>query len=132
MIQIQEPISPWEIAHINCLTALHPGGDRSCNAFLVLADRVISNLGLFQNIVSDRDLEFNSALLRNIHNLFGTKVSLLTAYNPQADDLSERMIQILEEMIKRLCAYGLEFKYLDGLTYYRCTLIPALELEYDK
>ncbi|MBW0520635.1 hypothetical protein O181_060350 [Austropuccinia psidii MF-1] len=99
---------------------------------IIISNGVISNTGLFQNIVSDRDLKFNSALLRNIHNLFGAKVSLLTAYNPQADDLSERILQILKEMIKIFCAYGLEFKYLDGLTHYWCTLIPALELEYDK
>ncbi|MBW0500302.1 hypothetical protein O181_040017 [Austropuccinia psidii MF-1] len=33
-------------------------------------------------------------------------------------------------MIKRFCAYGLEFKDSDGFTHYWCTLIPALELEY--
>ncbi|MBW0486788.1 hypothetical protein O181_026503 [Austropuccinia psidii MF-1] len=42
------------------------------------------------------------------------------------------MIQILEVMIKRLCAYGLEFKYSDGFAHDWCTLIPALELEYNK
>ncbi|MBW0537198.1 hypothetical protein O181_076913 [Austropuccinia psidii MF-1] len=33
-------------------------------------------------------------------------------------------------MIRRFCAYGLEFKDLDGFTHEWCTLIPALELEY--
>ncbi|MBW0569692.1 hypothetical protein O181_109407 [Austropuccinia psidii MF-1] len=40
------------------------------------------------------------------------------------------MIQILEEMIRRFCAYGLEFKDSDGFTHDWCTLIPALELAY--
>ncbi|MBW0543916.1 hypothetical protein O181_083631 [Austropuccinia psidii MF-1] len=40
------------------------------------------------------------------------------------------MIQTFEEMIKRFCAYGLEFKYSYGLTNDWCTLIPALELAY--
>ncbi|MBW0591262.1 hypothetical protein O181_130977 [Austropuccinia psidii MF-1] len=40
------------------------------------------------------------------------------------------MIQTLEDMIRRFCAYGLEFKYSDGFTHDWCTLIPALELEY--
>ncbi|MBW0576243.1 hypothetical protein O181_115958 [Austropuccinia psidii MF-1] len=40
------------------------------------------------------------------------------------------MIQTLEDMIKRFCAYGLEFKESDGFTHDWCTLIPALELEY--
>ncbi|MBW0462798.1 hypothetical protein O181_002513 [Austropuccinia psidii MF-1] len=40
------------------------------------------------------------------------------------------MIQTLEDMIKRLCAYGLEFKDSDGFTHDLCTLIQALELAY--
>ncbi|MBW0508689.1 hypothetical protein O181_048404 [Austropuccinia psidii MF-1] len=33
-------------------------------------------------------------------------------------------------MIKRFCAYGLEFNDSDGFTHDWCTLIPALELAY--
>ncbi|MBW0532491.1 hypothetical protein O181_072206 [Austropuccinia psidii MF-1] len=40
------------------------------------------------------------------------------------------MIQNLEDMIRRFCAYGLEFKDSDGFTHDWCTLIPALELAY--
>ncbi|MBW0568203.1 hypothetical protein O181_107918 [Austropuccinia psidii MF-1] len=40
------------------------------------------------------------------------------------------MIQTLEDMIRRFCAYGLEFKVSDGFTHDWCTLIPALELAY--
>ncbi|MBW0461321.1 hypothetical protein O181_001036 [Austropuccinia psidii MF-1] len=40
------------------------------------------------------------------------------------------MIQALEDMIRRFCAYGLEFKYSDDFTPDCCTLIPALELAY--
>ncbi|MBW0545555.1 hypothetical protein O181_085270 [Austropuccinia psidii MF-1] len=83
MIQIQESKSPWEIAHMDWVTALPPG-DRSYNACLVLVDRysktpmflpchkddtamdtaiiiwnkVISHTGLCQNIISDRDPKF--------------------------------------------------------------------------
>ncbi|MBW0569657.1 hypothetical protein O181_109372 [Austropuccinia psidii MF-1] len=156
MIQIQEPKSLWEIVHMDWVTALPPGGDRSYNACLVLVDRysetpmflpchkddtamhtaimiwnkVISHTGLFQNIISDRDPKFTSALWTNLHNLFGTKLSFSTAYHPQTDDLAERMIQTLEDMIRRFCAYGLEFKDSDGFTHDWCTLIPALELAY--
>ncbi|MBW0460401.1 hypothetical protein O181_000116 [Austropuccinia psidii MF-1] len=42
------------------------------------------------------------------------------------------MIQNLEDMIRRLCAYGLEFKDSDGFTPDWCKLIPALELAYKK
>ncbi|MBW0540689.1 hypothetical protein O181_080404 [Austropuccinia psidii MF-1] len=40
------------------------------------------------------------------------------------------MIQTLEDMIRRFCAYGLEFKDSDSFTHDWCTLIPALELAY--
>ncbi|MBW0558251.1 hypothetical protein O181_097966 [Austropuccinia psidii MF-1] len=62
--------------------------------------------------------------------LFWKKLSFSTAYHPLTDGLAERMIQTLEDMIRRLCAYGLEFKDSDGFTHDWCTLIPALELAY--
>ncbi|MBW0518932.1 hypothetical protein O181_058647 [Austropuccinia psidii MF-1] len=40
------------------------------------------------------------------------------------------MIQTLEDMIQRFCAYGLELKDSFGFTQNCCTLIPALELAY--
>ncbi|MBW0525704.1 hypothetical protein O181_065419 [Austropuccinia psidii MF-1] len=97
---------------------------------LLLFIRVISHTGLFKNIISDRDPKFTSALWTNIHRFFGTKLSFSTAYYPQTDGLAERMIQALEDMIRRFCAYGLKFKDSDGFTHYWCTLIPALELAY--
>ncbi|MBW0566442.1 hypothetical protein O181_106157 [Austropuccinia psidii MF-1] len=126
MIQIQEPKSPWEIVHMDWITALPPGGDRSYNACLVLVDRyskacmflpchkddtpmdtaitiwnkVIRHTGVFQNIISDRDPKFTSAFWTNLHKLFGTKQSFSTAYHPQTDGIAERMIQTLEEMIR--------------------------------
>ncbi|MBW0547791.1 hypothetical protein O181_087506 [Austropuccinia psidii MF-1] len=156
MIQIQEPKSPWEIAHMDWVTALPPGGDRSYNECLVLVERyskspmflpchkddtamdtaimiwnkVIRHTGLCQNIISERDPKFTSAVWTNLHNLFGTKLSFSTSYHPQTYGIAERMIQTLEEIIRRLYAYGLEFKDSDGFTHDWCTLIPALELAY--
>ncbi|MBW0572734.1 hypothetical protein O181_112449 [Austropuccinia psidii MF-1] len=140
MIEIQEPKSPWEIVYMDWVTALPPGGDRSCNACLVLVDRYIKtptflpchkdytamdtaiiiwnkgigHTGLFQNIISDKHPKFTSALWTNLHKLFGTKLSFSTAYHPQTDGLAEIMIQMLEDMIRRFYAYGLEFKDFDG------------------
>ncbi|MBW0571887.1 hypothetical protein O181_111602 [Austropuccinia psidii MF-1] len=31
MIHIQEPNTPWEVVHMDWLTSLPPGGDKSCN-----------------------------------------------------------------------------------------------------
>ncbi|MBW0547704.1 hypothetical protein O181_087419 [Austropuccinia psidii MF-1] len=86
--------------------------------------------GIFTNIVSDRDPKFTSALWTNLNKLFSTKLSFYTAYHPQTDGLAERMIQTLEDMVRRVCAYGLEFKDCDGFTKDWCTLAPALKLAY--
>ncbi|MBW0507651.1 hypothetical protein O181_047366 [Austropuccinia psidii MF-1] len=40
------------------------------------------------------------------------------------------MIQTLEDMERRFCAYGLEFKHCVGFTHYWCNILPELELEY--
>ncbi|MBW0460638.1 hypothetical protein O181_000353 [Austropuccinia psidii MF-1] len=118
MIKIQEPRKRWEIVHMDWVTGLPPGGDRSYNACLVIVDRfskipiflpchkddtamdkglliwniLISWTGIFTNIISDRDPKFNSALCRNLHHLFGTNLSFSTAYHPQTYGLAERMI----------------------------------------
>ncbi|MBW0500378.1 hypothetical protein O181_040093 [Austropuccinia psidii MF-1] len=138
------------------VTSLPPGEDRSYNTSLVLAyryrktlmffpyhkdntdidtaiiiwNKVISHTGLFQNIISDRDPHFTSALWKNLHNLFGRKLSFSTAYHTQTDGLAEIMIQTLEDMIRRFGAYGLELKDSYGFTHDWCTLIPALDLSY--
>ncbi|MBW0517145.1 hypothetical protein O181_056860 [Austropuccinia psidii MF-1] len=141
---------------MNWVTELPPSGGRSYNACLVIAERysktpiflqhhkddtsmdtdlllwnrLFSPIGLFKNIISDRDPKFTSALWTNLHRVFGTKLSFSTAYHPQTNGLAERMIQTLEDMIRRFFSYGLEFKGSDGFTHYWFTLIPELELEY--
>ncbi|MBW0513531.1 hypothetical protein O181_053246 [Austropuccinia psidii MF-1] len=150
MIKIQEPSRPLEIVHMDWVTGLPQGGDRSFNACLLIVDRfsktpiflpchkddtalliwnrVVSWTGIFTNIISDGDPKFTSELWKNLHQLFGTKSSFSTAYHPQTDGLAERMIQPLEDMVRRFCAYGLEFKDCNGFTHDWCTLLPALEL----
>ncbi|MBW0536665.1 hypothetical protein O181_076380 [Austropuccinia psidii MF-1] len=97
---------------------------------LLLWNRVISWTGIFTNIISDRDPKFTSALWTNIQQIFGTILSFSTAYHPQTDGLAERMIHTLEDMVSRVCAYGLEFKECDGFTHDWCSLLQALELAY--
>ncbi|MBW0575972.1 hypothetical protein O181_115687 [Austropuccinia psidii MF-1] len=97
---------------------------------LLIWNRVVSWTGIFTNIISDTDPKFTSALWTNLHQLFGTKLSFSTAYHSQTYGLGERMIQTLGDMVRRFCAYGLEFKDCDVFTHYWCTLLPALELAY--
>ncbi|MBW0516219.1 hypothetical protein O181_055934 [Austropuccinia psidii MF-1] len=37
-MQIKEPNSPWEIAHMNLVTALPPAGDKGLSKFIVIVD----------------------------------------------------------------------------------------------
>ncbi|MBW0511342.1 hypothetical protein O181_051057 [Austropuccinia psidii MF-1] len=92
----------------------------------IIWNKLMSHTGLFQNIISDRDPKFTSELWTNLHNLFGTKLSFSAAYHPQTDGLAERIIHTLENIIRKFCAYELEFKDSDGFTHDWCTLIPAL------
>ncbi|MBW0574746.1 hypothetical protein O181_114461 [Austropuccinia psidii MF-1] len=104
--------------------------DTAMEISIMIWNRVISHTGLFQYIISDRDGKLISASWKNLHNFSRTKLSFSTAYHPQTDGLAEIMLQNLEDMIRRFCAYGLEFKDSDGFTHDWCTLMAALELAY--
>ncbi|MBW0512630.1 hypothetical protein O181_052345 [Austropuccinia psidii MF-1] len=156
MIKIQERSRTWETVHMDWVTGLPPGGDRSYNACLVIFDRfsntpiflpchkddtamdtalliwnrVLSWTGIFTKIISDRDPKLTSELWTNLDQLFETKLAFATAYHPQTDGLAERMIQTLDNMVRRFCAYGFDVKDCYGFTHDWCTLLQALELAY--
>ncbi|MBW0557293.1 hypothetical protein O181_097008 [Austropuccinia psidii MF-1] len=157
MIHIQESSTQLEVAHMDRVTSLPTGGDKRYNACLVIVDRysktpivlpchkddtamdtalliwniVISHTGLFENIFSDRDPKCTSDLWNNLNRFLGTKLSFATTYHPQKYGLAERMIQNLEEIFRRLCAYGLDFNDSYGFTHDWCTLIQELELAHN-
>ncbi|MBW0461948.1 hypothetical protein O181_001663 [Austropuccinia psidii MF-1] len=116
------------------VTGLVPRGKDSFNAFLVVLDRysksvkclpchkkdtemdkdilfcnkIIPNCGIPRIIISDRDQKFTSEVWTNLYEMLGIKLEFSTAYHLQSDGLVERMIQTLEEIIRRSCAYGME------------------------
>ncbi|MBW0572009.1 hypothetical protein O181_111724 [Austropuccinia psidii MF-1] len=122
MIHIQEPSTPWEVVYMYWVTALPPGGDKSYEACLVIVD-IYSKTPIYLPCHKD-DTAMDTALL------IWNRVISHTGYHPQTDGLGEIIIQTLEDMIRRVCAYGLDFKVSDGFTHDWCTLIPALELAY--
>ncbi|MBW0552713.1 hypothetical protein O181_092428 [Austropuccinia psidii MF-1] len=156
MIQIQEPKYPWEIAHMDWVTELPPGGDRSYNACLVLVDRysktpmflpchkndtAIDTAILIWNKVISHTVYFKTSsvieIQSSLQNYGQTSITCLEQNyhsqqltTPKTDGLAERMIQTLGDMIGRFCAYGQQLKDSDGFTHDWCTLIPALELAY--
>ncbi|MBW0484175.1 hypothetical protein O181_023890 [Austropuccinia psidii MF-1] len=63
--------------------------------------------------------------------MLATKLAFCTVYHPQKDGLAERMIQTLEHMHRRFCAYGMEYKDHEGYTHDWVTILPAVQLAYN-
>ncbi|XP_040945820.1 uncharacterized protein, partial [Gossypium hirsutum] len=56
--------------------------------------------GILVSIISDRDPRFTSRFWKQLHESLGTRLSFSTAFHPQTDGQSERVIQILEDMLR--------------------------------
>ncbi|CAH9138313.1 unnamed protein product [Cuscuta epithymum] len=70
-------------------------------------EEIVRLHGVPISIVSDRDPRFTSRFWPKFQASLGTKLKFSTAFHPQTDGQSERVIQILEDML-RACA--LEFQ----------------------
>ncbi|MBW0469909.1 hypothetical protein O181_009624 [Austropuccinia psidii MF-1] len=56
--------------------------------------------------MSDRDPKFTSEFWTYLYDMLGTEIAFSTADHPQTDGLAERMIQTMEDIIRRFCAYS--------------------------
>ncbi|MBW0546521.1 hypothetical protein O181_086236 [Austropuccinia psidii MF-1] len=63
--------------------------------------------------------------------MLGTKNKFSTAYHPQTDGLAERMSQTMEDIIRRFCGYGMEYKDHEGYTQNWVTLLPEVKLAFN-
>ncbi|MBW0594158.1 hypothetical protein O181_133873 [Austropuccinia psidii MF-1] len=84
---------------------------------LLFGNNIISTCGVPKIIISDRDPKFTSELWTSLYDMLGTKVASSTAYHPQTDGLAWRMIQTMEDILRRFCAYGMEYKDHEGYTH---------------
>ncbi|MBW0509426.1 hypothetical protein O181_049141 [Austropuccinia psidii MF-1] len=153
---IEEPKHPWETINMDWVTGLVPGGKENFNACLIIVDRfsksmrclpchkedtamdkallfwnnMISTCAVPKIIISDRDPKFTSELWNNLYDMLDKKLAFSTDYHPQTDGLAERMIQTMEEILKKLCACGMEYEDHKGYTHDCVTLLPAVQLAY--
>ncbi|MBW0526642.1 hypothetical protein O181_066357 [Austropuccinia psidii MF-1] len=131
---IEEHKDPLETINMDWITGLVPGCKYKFNAFRVIFDRyskgvrclpchkeetamdtallfwnnIISTFGVPKIIISDRDTKFTSEFWTKVYYMLGTKFTFSTAYHPQTDGIAERMIQAMEDILRRFCAYGME------------------------
>ncbi|MBW0487655.1 hypothetical protein O181_027370 [Austropuccinia psidii MF-1] len=141
---IEEPKHLWETINMDWVTGLVPGGKENFNACLSIVDRIsksvrrlpchkgdtamgnallflnniISTCGVPKIIIGDRNPKFTSEFWTKLYDILGTKLAFSTAYHPQTDGLAERRIQTMEDILRRFCAYGMEYKDHEGYTHY--------------
>ncbi|MBW0579113.1 hypothetical protein O181_118828 [Austropuccinia psidii MF-1] len=96
-----------------------PQGGHSHGYSPVFWNNIISTCGVPKIIISDRDPKLTSEFWTNLYYMFGTKLAFSTPYHPQTDGLAEGMIQTMEDILRRFCTYGMEYKDHEGK-------IPAL------
>ena len=62
-------------------------------------------------IVSDRRTQFTSRFWKRLHKAMGTKLDFSSAYHPQTDGQTERVNQIMEDMLRAyVLTYGKNWK----------------------
>jgi hypothetical protein len=72
--------------------------------------------GVPKSIVSDRGTQFTSHFWRQLHESLGTRLEFSTAFHPHTDGQTERVNQILEDML-RACALDYGSSWDDNLPY---------------
>ena len=79
-------------------------------------DRIVSLHGVPKEIVSDRGTQFTSRFWKKFQEALGTKLSFSTAFHPQTGGQTERVNQILEDML-RACVLAYGAKWEDCLPF---------------
>jgi transposase InsO family protein len=72
--------------------------------------------GVPKSIVSDRGTQFTSHFWRQLHESLGIRLEFSTTFHPQTDGQTERVNQILEDML-RACAFDYGSSWDDNLPY---------------
>ncbi|MCO5602337.1 hypothetical protein L7F22_056467 [Adiantum nelumboides] len=60
--------------------------------------------GLPKRIVSDRDTKFTSNFWTSLFQTIGTELGFSTAYHPQTDGQTERVNQVIEDILRAYCS----------------------------
>nr|AAX95912.1 retrotransposon protein, putative, Ty3-gypsy sub-class [Oryza sativa Japonica Group]ABA92473.1 retrotransposon protein, putative, Ty3-gypsy subclass [Oryza sativa Japonica Group] len=88
-------------------------GSRLAELFMA---RIVCLHGVPKKIVSDRGSQFTSKFWKKLQEEMGSKLNFSTAYHPQIDGQTERVNQILEDML-RACALDFGGSWDKNLPY---------------
>ena len=63
-------------------------------------DEIVRFHGVPLSIVSNQDLRFTSKFWKELQSALGTRLNFSTKFHPQTNGQSERLIQVLEDMLR--------------------------------
>ncbi|CAI7905246.1 unnamed protein product [Closterium sp. NIES-54] len=141
------PEQPWQVVSLDFITEL-PSTSRGHDSILVVIDkfskmghfiptnatataeatarlffdRIITIHGIPATLISDRDPKFTSKLWKELMGLLGTKLAMSSAYHPQTDGQTERLNQVVEQLLRTTCK--------DDVSHWD-TQLPTLEFAYN-
>ena len=74
-------------------------------------DNIVKLHGVPSRIISDRGTQFTSKFWKSLHKAMGTKLDFSSAYHPQTDGQTERVNQIMEDMLRAcVLTYGKDWE----------------------
>ncbi|MBW0509539.1 hypothetical protein O181_049254 [Austropuccinia psidii MF-1] len=85
-------------------------GETAMDIALSFCNSIISTCGIPKIKISHSEPKFTSKFWTNLYDILGTRISFSTAHNSHKDGSAERMIKKMEDIIRRLGAYGMEYK----------------------
>ena len=70
---------------------------------ILFLEHVFRHHGLPKRIISDRDPRFTAQFWQSLFEVLGTQLSMSTTDHPETDGQSERVIRVVEDIIRSLC-----------------------------
>ena len=84
------------------------GGEKLAKLYV---ENIVKLHGVPSRIVSDRGTQFTSRFWKSLHKAMGTKLDFSSAYHPQTDGQTERVNQIMEDMLRAcVLTYGKDWE----------------------
>ncbi|CAI7742893.1 unnamed protein product [Closterium sp. NIES-53] len=119
---------PWQVVSLDFITGL-PSTSRGHDSNLVVIDkfskmghfiptnatataeatarlffdRIITIHSIPATLISNRDPKFMSKFWKELMGLLGTKLAMSSAYHPQTDGQTERLNQVVEQLLRTAC-----------------------------